>query len=125
MSTPGTFGVPIFESGDHIIAGMIKAELTRREIMTSVVNIRSLPHEKYDVYIGRGSPFGNPFRIQQGRTREQAIELYRQMMKKRMLSDDEFADEVCSLKGKRLGCFCKPLACHGDVIVEFLEGRKS
>ena len=26
------------------------------------------------------------------------------------------------LRGKVLGCYCKPLACHGDVIVELLEG---
>ncbi|MFC1766370.1 DUF4326 domain-containing protein, partial [Planctomycetota bacterium] len=25
------------------------------------------------------------------------------------------------LKGKVLGCFCKPLACHGDVLVELVE----
>ena len=30
-----------------------------------------------------------------------------------------------SLRGKRLGCHCKPnLACHGDVLVELLERKK-
>jgi hypothetical protein len=29
-----------------------------------------------------------------------------------------------ALKGKRLGCFCKPLACHGDVIKEYIEGQE-
>ena len=29
--------------------------------------------------------------------------------------------EVCKLAGKRLGCFCKPQACHGDVLVDFLN----
>ena len=90
--------------------------------MTRVVNIRQ---DKCDVYIGRGSPFGNPFRIGRDGNREQVIELYRQMIKKRMLSDEEFADEVLSLRGKRLGCYCKPLACHGDVIVQLIEGRAS
>jgi hypothetical protein len=27
------------------------------------------------------------------------------------------------LQGKTLGCWCKPLACHGDVIVEILESE--
>ena len=27
------------------------------------------------------------------------------------------------LKGKVLGCYCKPEACHGDIIVDFLEGQ--
>ena len=26
------------------------------------------------------------------------------------------------LRGKRLGCVCKPKACHGDVLVELIEG---
>ena len=90
--------------------------------MTSVVNIR---RDKCDVYIGRGSPFGNPFRIGRDGSREQVIELYRQKIIKRMISDELFVDEVMALRGKRLGCYCKPLACHGDVIVELIEGRKS
>ena len=90
--------------------------------MTTVVNIRN---QHCDVYIGRGSPFGNMFRIGQDGNREQVIELYRQKITKRMLSDEVFADQVLSLRGKRLGCFCKPLACHGDVLVELIEGRKS
>ena len=90
--------------------------------MTTVVNIRT---QKCDVYIGRGSPFGNPFRIGRDGNRQQVIELYRRKFLHKLLNDDEFAMEVQALKGKRLGCFCKPLACHGDVIVEVLEGRKS
>ena len=38
-----------------------------------------------------------------------------------MLVDSEFATRVKGLRGKQLGCFCKPKACHGDVIVEYLE----
>lgn len=37
--------------------------------------------------------------------------------------DPEFRAAVLALKGKRLGCFCKPGPCHGDVIVEWLEAR--
>ncbi len=29
--------------------------------------------------------------------------------------------KVYSLAGKRLGCFCKPQACHGDVLADFLN----
>ena len=29
--------------------------------------------------------------------------------------------EVYKLAGKRLGCFCKPHACHGDVLADFLN----
>ena len=29
--------------------------------------------------------------------------------------------EVTKLAGKRLGCFCKPAACHGDILADYLN----
>lgn len=89
--------------------------------MTTVVNKRK---QKYDVYIGRGSPFGNPFIIGRDGNRAEVIRKYRDYFYKR-IEDSEFRDRVLSLKGKVLGCFCKPLPCHGDVIVEFLNGLEN
>lgn len=85
--------------------------------MTTVVNIK---HNKCDAYIGRGSPFGNPFRIGVDGDREQVLAKYRTYFKRR-LTDPKFRDSILSLKDKVLGCWCKPLLCHGDVIIEFLE----
>ncbi|MFD1444291.1 DUF4326 domain-containing protein [Thermoactinomyces vulgaris] len=28
------------------------------------------------------------------------------------------------MKGKVLGCFCKPRACHGDILVELVENSE-
>jgi hypothetical protein len=28
---------------------------------------------------------------------------------------------VKALRGKVLGCFCKPRPCHGDVLLEFVD----
>lgn len=88
---------------------------------TRVVNLR---REKYDVYIGRGrgSLFGNPFVIGKDGDRAQVIEKYRDYFYRRLAADNEYRSQVLRLKGKILGCFCKPLPCHGDVIVEFLNG---
>lgn len=91
-----------------------------KEGRTSVVNIRS---EKYDVYIGRAGRgkngyFGNPFT---NGSRQDVIDAYRTYFYERLKNDEAFLKDVISLRGKRLGCFCKPLACHGDVIVEFLQ----
>jgi hypothetical protein len=91
---------------------------------TIVVNKRQ---QAYDVYIGRGSKWGNPYTHMRGPTkaefhvesREQAIALYR----KYILSHPELLSALPELAGKRLGCYCKPLACHGDVLVELLEER--
>lgn len=86
---------------------------------TRVVNLR---REPYDVYIGRGSPFGNPFVIGRDGTREQVIEKYRAYFRRR-LKYTSFWKQVLALRGLRLGRFCAPLACHGDVIVEYLDER--
>ena len=77
--------------------------------------------EDYDVYIGRGSMWGNPFRIGEHGNREEVIELYRKFLWGQMKLGLVTKDDLASLNGKRLGCFCKPQACHGDVIVRAVE----
>jgi hypothetical protein len=98
--------------------------------MTRIVNIRS--GEPYDVYIGRPGKgqegyFGNPHPIgfceicdcRHGR--ELAISAYKVYFMFRLESDPEFKRRVLELKDKVLGCFCKPAACHGDIIAEYLD----
>jgi hypothetical protein len=87
-------------------------------MMTTVVNIKRT--KRYDLYIGRGSPWGNPFVIGKDGTRDDVIDRYRAWFYNK-LKDTKFRDSVHLLRGKRLGCYCKPLKCHGDVIVEYLE----
>lgn len=89
--------------------------------MTKVVNTKNT--KRYDVYIGRGGPFGNPFDHNKlGITRKESIALYREYFYKK-LKDPKFYDRVQGLKDKVLGCFCKPDDCHGDVIVEYLNNE--
>lgn len=70
----------------------------------------------FDVYIGRGSKWGNPFVIGKDGNREQVIERFREHLWQQIKSGDVTINELKELNGKRLGCFCKPLPCHGDVI---------
>jgi hypothetical protein len=87
----------------------------------SVVNIKK---ETYDVYIGRPSIFGNPYTLDKfGRTT--CIELYKQYFLARVEVDPNFRKAVLDLRGKRLGCYCKPLACHGDIIEAWLEENET
>ncbi len=83
---------------------------------TTVVNKYKEP---YDVYIGRGSPFGNPYSVKQY-GREICINMYK-IRFLRYIKDEDFRKLVFELKGKTLGCYCKPKKCHGDIIVEWLE----
>ena len=87
--------------------------------MTKIINLYK---EKGDVYIGRGSMFGNPFRIGVHGNRKTVIEKYKKYFYYRIKTDEIFKQEVLKLKGKVLTCFCKPLACHGDIIKEYLDG---
>lgn len=81
---------------------------------TSVVNMYK---EKYDVYIGRPSKWGNPYIIGRDGNRADVIKKYKQ----HVLQHPELLDALHELKGKRLGCYCKPAACHGDVLVKLVE----
>jgi len=71
------------------------------------------------VYIGRPSKFGNPFVIGRDGSRKEVIEKYRAWV---MNQPELVSAARAELKGKRLICWCAPLACHGDVLVEIVEG---
>ena len=87
-------------------------------MVTKVVNLRK---QKYDVYIGRGSKWGNRFVIGRDGSREEVIAKYKEWI----LKNSELLSCLGQLKDKVLGCYCKPLACHGDVLVELAdEGRR-
>lgn len=85
---------------------------------TTVVNLR---RDKYSVYIGRPSMFGNPFIIDKDGSRDEVIMKYREYFYHHLESEPEFKKAVEELRGKTLGCYCHPLPCHGDIIAEYLN----
>lgn len=85
---------------------------------TKVVNLKE---DEYTVYIGRPSKWGNPFKIGRDGNREEVLEKYRQYL----LNNRELMNEILSLDGEILGCYCKPKRCHGDIIVETIEAVTS
>lgn len=66
------------------------------------------------IYVGRPSKWGNPFIIGQDGTRKQVIDKYRHYV----LQSEELMDSIDELKGKDLVCYCAPLPCHADVLME-------
>lgn len=93
--------------------------------MTIVVNKYKEP---FDVYIGRGSVWGNPFShlpetkaLYKVETREEAVANYKEYLWHQMREGFITHDMLTSLTGKRLGCYCKPKSCHGDVIAKAVE----
>lgn len=70
--------------------------------------------EKYDVYVGRPSKWGNPYEIGRDGDRFDVIAKY----EKYLQSNPELLAQVGELKGKRLGCWCSPKICHGDILAK-------
>lgn len=79
--------------------------------------------EPFDVYIGRGTLFGNPYKIDlsQGISRTVAIEMFRKYIYDSLENGSIKIEDILALSSKKLGCSCKPLPCHGDIIVEVFE----
>ena len=77
--------------------------------------------EKFDVYIGRPSKWGNPYSIGQDGDRETVLLKY----KKYLESNPELIKQAKKeLRGKILGCWCKPNACYGDILIECIKKLK-
>lgn len=85
---------------------------------TIVINIKT--NRSTHFYIGRGSFCENPFYIGKDGTREEVIKKYK-IWFKLQLQDSKFKRKILELKGKILGCYCKPKLCHGDIIANYLD----
>lgn len=78
--------------------------------------------QRYDVYVGRPragqsertAPWGNPFVLGKDGNRDQVIAKYREWLPQQA----ELMRRLPELRGKVLGCFCAPAACHADVLAE-------
>jgi hypothetical protein len=90
-----------------------------------VVNINVEPFDVYGGRAGRGYDgyFGNPFKALREADRDKAIALHRDYFYKRIARDDHFRRACLELRGKRVGCFCKPKACHLDVIAKWVNAQ--
>ena len=84
--------------------------------------------EEFDVYIGRGSKWGNPYSHREGTLaqfvvsdRAEAIAKYEDYL----LSSDDLMKSLNELRGKTLGCWCKPKSCHGDILLKYANQKNS
>lgn len=93
--------------------------------------------DDYDVYIGRGKDpntqqwgqWGNRFShlestastVVKVHSVEEAIEAYRQELWQRVRSGKVTLEKLAALKGQKLGCWCSPGPCHGEVLTAAAE----
>ncbi|MBC7655300.1 MAG: DUF4326 domain-containing protein [Oligoflexus sp.] len=83
------------------------------------------------VYIGRsnrnfnltGSIFANPFPMkgQSEEERTRVITEYKDWFWKQMADKQISKQDLMTLAGKKLVCYCAKLRCHGDVLKETVE----
>ena len=88
--------------------------------------------DEYDVYIGRGSKWGNPYTHKEGTTakyivatRDEAIANYEGYL----LGNEELMAALPELRGKVLACWCKDIngkgSCHGDILLKYANLPKA
>lgn len=88
--------------------------------MTKVVHCKK---EKFDTYIGRPSKWGNPYTFKANTIAEfvvpkdEVLPRYEAWLKQQ----PELMAALHELKGKTLGCWCKPAACHGDILARLAD----
>jgi hypothetical protein len=105
---------------------------------TQVIHIKKnqeLIRDPDYVYIGRGGIFGNPFSHIEISTahvkvenRQEAIEKYKQWIYGEIKIEGikpPTIEEIKKLRSKILGCFCKPLDCHGDFLAEIADQEQT
>jgi len=69
--------------------------------------------DRYDIFIGRPSKWGNPI---SGCRRELALRAYEVYLRRR----PDLLAALPELAGKVLACYCHPLPCHGEVLLKLL-----
>ena len=91
--------------------------------MTTVINLKDkkaveeAKKEGNFIRIDRKTKWGNPFKIGEDGNRQEVIELYIDLcLVNWILEKDTYLKQLDELKGKILGCWCKPDLCHGDIL---------
>lgn len=75
------------------------------------------------VYVGRPTKWGNPFTIKDpllpyGLSRREKHQAVVDEYRRYIMSNQGLLEALPELKGKNLVCWCAPLPCHADVLLE-------
>jgi len=81
-----------------------------------VINLRNYPDglPANAVRVDRRTAWGNPFKIGREWTREAVIARYAAWV----VAQPSLIARLDELRGKDLACWCSPLKCHGDFLLE-------
>lgn len=88
--------------------------------MCKILNKHAVGTPAGAVYIGRGSKWGNPFKIGQHGDRAAVIAKHEAWLR----DQHDLLRSIGELRGKDLVCFCAPAACHGDLLLRLANGSR-
>ena len=111
------------------------------DIRPKYANLKVWMEDPMNVYIGRrgivfiedegtgergrwpplDSIWHNPFKIDGTHSRDDVLKLYEEYMTQKLIGDENLVRHLLRLRGKRLGCWCAPDPCHGDVLVRLID----
>lgn len=97
-------------------------------------NLKEWMQKKNHIYIGRkgivfidnkrfpskDSIWCNPFKITPTQTREVVLRKYEKYIINK-IKKEHLVTELLKLRGKKLGCWCYPEKCHGDVLIKLIN----
>lgn len=110
----------------------VKVEYIRKK---GYKNLKEWINDENNIYIGRAgvvfiekqrypkesSIFCNPYKIGKDGNRENVIKMYKNYILSKIDNSEEFKNKLLQLKGKNLGCWCYPEACHGDILLDIIN----
>ena len=85
--------------------------------MSAVLNWRLDGWPPDAVLITRPGILSNPYVIGRDGSRQQVIDRFELYARARIVSDPAFLKAILDTEGRDLLCCCRPLPCHGEVIV--------
>ena len=95
-----------------------------------LLNIKDYSEDDF-IFIGRPSIFGNPYSHKEKsqakyitETRDESIEMYRKHLDENPHIIDSLLKELQESNTNKIGCFCVPKKCHGEILIEAVENRK-
>lgn len=80
--------------------------------------------DKYDVYIGRPSKWGNPYSHKDDTIAEFKVDTVDEAIKKYeeyLLNNHELMKSLPELKYKKIACWCITKKCHGYILKKYVD----
>ena len=71
------------------------------------------------------STWANPFKLPKGKNTEEdrvvVSKKYEEYIRERLDNEPGLVEQLLTLRGKNLGCWCVPKTCHGKILLTLLE----